>query len=172
MHFGLNISSLVILFKTVILTKLIYAAPVWLSTENQQRFKSLLARDCLKISGSTHYSLQSITLLALGMEQMKILYNITSTKFVLKALNSNNNMKSIMFQIEESRNHPFYQHVLMAKNYLTTKHGCFKERRNGNTNTLDTVDETLLVYSKSDMNSWNVKLWNDHLKLIENQKKS
>ena len=58
----------------------------------------------------------------------------------------------------------------MAKNYLTIKHGCFKERRNGNTNTLDTVDETLLVYSKSDMNSWKVKLWNDHLALEADRK--
>lgn len=81
-NYGLNISSMAILFKTVVLTKLLYAAPVWLNAQNQLKFKSFFARACLKISGCTHYTPQSISLLIMGLEPLEMLYNIVCTKFI------------------------------------------------------------------------------------------
>ena len=40
-EWGINTSSLLILFKTVVLTKLLYACPIWLS-KNLQTFKKFL----------------------------------------------------------------------------------------------------------------------------------
>ena len=48
---GLNNSSLAIIFKTAVLTKLMYAAPVWLAN-NVNVFNNLWARVLLKVTGS------------------------------------------------------------------------------------------------------------------------
>ena len=162
-NYGLNISSMAILFKTVVLTKLLYAAPVWLNAQNQLKFKSFFARACLKISGCTHYTPQSISLLTMGLEPLEMLYNIVCTKFILKALSSDDNLRGLIYQLEESRSHPFYQHIIMVKTYLSYKHGCILDRRNNLTSSLVSVDQSLLIYKKSDIDTWKIRLWNDFL---------
>ena len=161
---GLNISSLVTLFKTVIMPKLLYCAPIWLNENNQKTFKQFYAKVCLRISGSTHYSPQGITMLAIGMEPLKITYNIICTKFILKALSSDANMSGLIYQIEESRCHPFYHHILMAKDYLSSK--CEELQKilhtrhyKHNSSTLIQIEPSNFFYSKHDINMQKVKLW-------------
>ena len=55
-----NASSLRMLFKSVVLTKLLYAAPIWLK-ENLDTFKDFYSRVLLKISGATHHPPKEIT---------------------------------------------------------------------------------------------------------------
>ena len=51
---GLNVSSLSILFKSVVLTKLLYAGQVWLA-DNISLFTNLWSRAMLKISGAEYH---------------------------------------------------------------------------------------------------------------------
>ena len=163
-HYGLNISSLVILFKSVVLSKLLYAAPVWLNSENQKKFKKFYARVCLKISGSTHYSPQAITLLAIGLEPIKLMYNLVCTKFVLKALTSDDTMKGIICQIEGSRDHPFYKHINMTKDYVLTKFNHLNGSRiNHSNSSIINLDESYFIYTNADIDAFKLKLWNDFL---------
>ena len=163
-NYGLNISSLVILFKSVVLAKLLYAAPVWLNNENQKKFKKFYSKVCLRISGSTHYSPQAITLLAMGLEPLKILYHLICTKFILKALTSDDNMKGLIYQIEGSRGHPFYPHIIMARDYISTKCDIQQgSRRQYSSSSIIDLDSSKLIYKNSDIEVYKQKLWNDFL---------
>ena len=160
---GLNVSSLVILFKTVVLTKLMYAAPVWLK-DNFKTFRSFYARVCLKISGSTHYPSQSLTLLAMGLEPLQVLYEVISTKFVLKALHSDPNMRSMMLQIECSRNHPFYHHISLVRKYLLYKDSNLRPVHSREHQIqLSRVSDSLTYYLKSEIEGYKMKLWKESL---------
>ena len=164
-HHGLNISSLVLLFKTVVLTKLLYAGPVWLSPKTLPQFKSFYAKACLKISGSTHYTPQGLTLLTMGLEPLEILYKVICTKFALKALSSDANMVGLMLQIEESRAHPYYQHINMVKDYLSLKLNTQYNlgMRRHNSKSLCYVDKSHFMYQKSDIDMLKLELWNQYL---------
>lgn len=159
---GLNVSSLVILFRSVVLTKLLYAAPVWLK-HNLHRFRNFFARVCLKISGATHYPSQSLTLLAMGLEPLSVHYDIVATKFVLKALNSDTNMRSMMLQIEGSRHHPFYHHIVLARRYLQSKDGTILHRRPRQHTSLGEIDNSLTQYSKDGIEEFKMILWKEFL---------
>ena len=159
---GLNVSSLVILFKTVVLTKLMYAAPVWLK-DNFKTFRSFYSRVCLKISGSTHYPSQSLTLLAMGLEPLEVLYDVISTKFVLKALHSDTNMKSMMFQIECSRNHPFYHHISLVRKYLLHKDPAIQTDQLRECLQISQVSDSLTYYLKSEIDDFKMELWRESL---------
>ena len=160
---GLNLSSQVILFKTIVCPKLMYASPVWLQEKNQQKFKSFFARVCLKISGATHYTPQALTMIASGIEPLIVQYNIICTKFLLKSLSSDDNMKGLIFQLEESRDHTFYHHIQLVKAYLTNVKSTIKFR-NGRTNlSLAEVESNMFIYKTEDMKAWKEKLWEDYL---------
>ena len=162
---GLNVSSLVILFKTVVLTKLLYAAPVWLK-DNIRVFKKFYARVCLKISGSTHYASQNLTLLAIGLEPLSVQSDIITTKFLLKALHSDVNMRSMILQIEGARDHPFHSHIILAKKYLQSRietDDPVLNRSNSDSFDLSKVSAALSFYQKSDMVTYKLKVWKEHL---------
>ena len=162
-HFGLNISSMVILFKSVVLTKLLYASPVWLDKNNIGRFKDFYARVCLKISGATHYAPQGITLLAVGVEPLSLLYKVICIKFVLKALSSDDNMKGLIYQIEGSRSHPFYNHILLTKNYLSMKSEFIVNQRQYYQHcSLLMLYQSQVFYNKSDIMKLKLRYWNDY----------
>ena len=165
-HWGLNISTLVILFRTIVLTKLLYAAPVWLNERNCLNFKDFYAKVCHKISGATHYSPQAITLLAMGLEPLIILYKLTCVKFVLKALTSDINMMGIIYQLEESRSHPYYQHIIMVKDYISLLQGTpvnTNHRRNYSSSQLAIINKAHLRYNQSDITKLRTHLWNNYI---------
>ena len=162
-YFGLNLSSTVILFKTVVLSTLMYAAPVWLNYKNQAKFKDFYARVCLKISGSTHYPPQGVTLFTMGLEPLTITYTIVCTKFILKSLSSDASMKGLIYQLEESRQHPFYHHIVMVRNYLSLKGVTANNvKRITSFNLLEHCNDPSLVYQESDIRSLRLKLWNKY----------
>ena len=153
---GLNASSLALLFKCVILTKLMYAAPVWLAT-NLDKFKDLYARAILKISGATHYPPLSIMSQAVNIAPLKITYEAITVKFLLKCLNSDNNMTGLIHQIEESRAHRFYHHIMFVHDYLKWKNvSLYSGRQKLN---LLNIEGQLLVYSKEDIEDFTSHEW-------------
>ena len=166
-HRGLNISSLTILFKSIVLSKLLYAAPVWLKS-NLSTFKSFYARVCLKISGSTHYPLQNLALIAMGLEPLSLLYNVVSTKFTLKALYSDHDMRSMILQLEDSRGHPFHHHTVMVKQFLKLTSTELNFTRNSEVNSLEKVEKCALRYTEADIEKYKTQLWLDLLKSQSN----
>lgn len=166
---GLNVSSLVILFKTIVLTKLLYAAPVWLKN-NIDRFKAFYSKVCLKISGATHHPSQNLALLAMGLEPLSVSYDLVATKFTLKAIHSDSNMKGIIMQLEGSRAHPFYHHIVLTKKYLQSKEHptpCGSIRR---LPMLSQFPEHLSFYSKLDIKDFKTHLWKEYLTLEADKK--
>jgi hypothetical protein len=163
---GLNISSLVILFKAIVLSKLLYAAPVWLKTQ-LHKFKDLYSRVCLKISGSTHFPRQSLALLAMGLAPLSVHYDLVATKFILKSLHCDSTMKSMLLQIESVRSHPFYHHIVLVQRYITQKDPLLtfgrQSGRLGGYKSLANVDEHLIHYTKDDIEDFKGKLWNESL---------
>ena len=156
--YGLNISSLVILFKTVVLTKLLYAAPVWFK-DNIQRFKKFFSRVCLKISGATHHPSQHTVLLAAGLEPLTVHCDVITTKFILKALHSDPNMRSMILQIEGERNHPFHHHIVLAKKFLQHNTISMSNFRNRNLPELSDYNEIYTHYTKEEMGAFKRVLW-------------
>ena len=114
-HYGLNCSSLVLLFKGVVLTKLLYAASGWF-VSNQDRFKDFFSRVCLKVSGSTHHPPRNITCMAVNLSPLDVLYSIVSVKFMLKSLSSDYFMKGLICligQIDQAKLHSFQHHTII-----------------------------------------------------------
>ena len=147
------------------MSKLLYAAPVWLKTQ-LHKFKDLYARACLKISGSTHFPRQNLALLAMGLEPLSVHYDVIVTKFVLKALNSDDSMKSILLQIESTRSHPFYHHIVLAQKYLFEQENPVckpASQRSNSTTSIADADKGLSHYTKDDMVVYKGKLWNELL---------
>ena len=167
-HRGLNISSLVILFKAVVLTKLFYAAPMWMKN-NISRFNRFYSRVVLKISGATHFPLQNPILLAVGLEPLSVLYDIVATKFTLKALYSDTNMRCMILQIEGSRGHPFYHHTILAKKFLEFKVQGLTFHRSSEINSLIEIEESHTRYQKSDINDFKFLIWRDLLTLANDE---
>ena len=159
---GLNISSLVILFKTIVLSKLLYCAPIWLKGQ-LQKFSKLYSRVCLKITGSTHYPRQNPALLAIGLEPLSVQYDLVTTKFVLKSMHSDNAMKGLLLQIEGVRSHPFYHHIDLVKKYLSHKeqHITFGSRsgRLCGTTSISEIEEDCTHYNKTDIENFKCYLW-------------
>lgn len=162
-HQGLNVSSMAILFKTIVIPKLMYAAPVWLQDQNQQKFKKFFARVCLKISGSTHYAPQMLSMFAMGLDPIVLLYKLMCTKFLLKSLSSDNNMRAIILQLEESKCHDFYHQVLLVKEYLTLKDPTIVFRQGRTVYNLSQINPQHLIYTDKNIREFKISLWQDYL---------
>ena len=118
---GLNSSSMLILLKTVIFPKLMYASPIWMKN-NLGVFKEFLAKVKLKLIGAEFYPSHDVMDVILGLPPLEILCDITALKFVLKCLSSNDIMTGLVYQIAETPAHPFYDHIQVVKNYLKSIH--------------------------------------------------
>ena len=159
---GLNTATLKVLFKSIVLTKLLYASPIWLST-NLTRFKELWASVILTLSGAMYHPPKIITELALQLPSLNITNEIVITKFVLKCLKSRDECTCTMLQIEENTKHPYYFHILLAKRYLAWKTG---QKRNLRAISLYNNQPEDLIYTKSSMELFLYWAWNNR---IQNQ---
>ena len=167
---GLNISSMVILFKTIVIPKLMYAAPIWLQERNQLKFKSFIARVCLKISGSTHYAPQTLSMISMGIDPLSILYKLICTKFLLKSLTSDNNMRATILQLEEIRDHPFYHQIIFVREYLTSKDPSLVFRKGRISVNFSQINIECLNYNDNDIKKFKMSVWQQHLKLKADKK--
>ena len=152
---GLNCSTLTILFKTAVLTKLLYAAPVWLYG-NEETFKNFLSKVLFKISGSQFYSSNVVLEVLFGIPPISLTLQIMTVKFLLKGLSLDDDLKAVFLQVEETPSHGFYKHVIMAKKYIAWK-------REGETNARNVqlldVSEEEWRYSKVQMQQYLCSQW-------------
>jgi hypothetical protein len=161
---GLNQSSLTTLFKSVVLTKLMYAAPIWLQY-NLHFFTDFWSRAILKISGSEYHPPRLVAETALGLPPLKLQLNEISLKFVIKNL-QDPNFKSIFYQLEETKRHPFHNHIKELQDYITWKRSCTasaKDTRNKNCQIAD-ISEAELYYTRQTIRDYTNHLWTLHVK--------
>ena len=114
---GLNGSSLALLFKTVVLTKLFYAAPLWLETR-LDNFKDFMAKAKLKILGSQFYIPDNLADLLTTIPPLKVTLEVLTVKFVLKGLLAHDGMSAKLLQVDSEPFHKFAHHLTMTKRYL------------------------------------------------------
>ena len=115
---GLNCSSLTLLFKSSVLTKLLYAAPVWLN-KNLHLFKDFYYRALFKISGSQYKPSADLLQVSFNLPPLHLCLQIMTIKFLLKAISLDDGLKALILQLEETPGHPYYQHVMWAKSFLS-----------------------------------------------------
>ena len=159
-HKGLNVASLTMLLKALILTKILYASPIWLES-NIDIFKNFWSRAVLRLSGSEYHPPRVVTELALQLPPLDIVNKINIVKFCLKCLASNDEMKSVMLQLEDSTSHPWYQHITYLRQYSAWKR---KHSRSTRAISILLIDESIYHYTKIDMNKFLHHCWNIYMK--------
>ena len=161
---GLNSATLTLLFKTVVLTKLFYAAPVWLDMR-LETFKDFFARIMLKILGSQYYVPKQLGEVLIGLPPTDLLVKEITIKFILKSLMQEDNMGATILQIEETPGHIYYKHTILAKQFLLWK-------RRGDTTPGSTMRaESFMnmpyrnfVYTKVEIKEYTCQQWDSMLK--------
>ena len=111
---GLNTSSLTLLFKTVILTKLLYASPVWLN-DNIDIFKKFMSKSLLS---AQFYPSNDLSRLLIGLPSLYYHHIRVVIKFILKGLSQADEITACLMQIEETPGHRFYKHITHTKIFL------------------------------------------------------
>ena len=164
---GLNCSSLILLFKTSILTRLMYAAPIWLK-ENLHVFKEFIYRALFKISGSQLYPPLQLLHVILGITPLSITLEVMIIKFLLKSLLQDNEMRAMVLQLEETPQHPFYAHVNLVRRFLAFQDSAVekKSKKMVYRTPLFDREEKSLIYSKEHMLTYTCDQWDT--KLVNN----
>ena len=162
---GLNSSSLSILFKTVVLTKILYASPIWLE-RNIKVFKDLFARAKLKIIGSEYFPPNDVMEVILALPPLDLLSEVTTLKFVLKCMTSKDLMTGLMHQIAETPGHQCYGHIQLVKKYLASKTNTSDSTGIGTIRNfeLGRVEDSDLIYDKNSIAKFMSQQWNRRLR--------
>jgi exonuclease III len=167
---GLNASSLTILFKSVVLTKLLYAAPIWLKG-NIDTFKDFYSRVILKISGATHHPPRELTSIVLDIAPLQIEYEIIVIKFLLKSICSDDNMKALIYQLEESKAHRYQHQIKLLKSFITWKKQCDTRLEKPATGKISLSEDMSLTpvmqYTKEEIRLFKGQIWYNHTNLEE-----
>ena len=158
---GLNTSSLCILFKTVVLTKLLYAAPVWLNG-NLDIFKDFISRSLLRISGGQFHPTKVLKEVILGIPPLELMHEQIIIKFILKCLYQADDVSGKILQVEATPRHPFNSHTRLTKEFLQYENSL--DNRLSRT-TLDMFNREQLVYNKDKILEYTCHKWNQ--KIIE-----
>ena len=156
---GLNCSTLRILFKTAVLTKLLYASPIWLGN-NLSTFDNLLTRAMLKISGAQFYPPNVVSQAILNLPPLVLQFEMIVVKFYLKSLTQDDHIKSLILQLEEVPEHPYYLHVIWTKNFLAWKKSIPRSSR---AISLIDLPSDHFVYTKALITSYQSKKWNTQI---------
>ena len=153
---GLNTASLSLLFKTIVIPKLLYASPTWLHKQ-LETFKDLWCRVLLKLIGSEYHTEKSITEAVLNIPPLDLQLEINSVKFLLKCLSSDDEMIAILLNIEQSPEHPLFTKVTQLKKYILWKQQSKRQSVRGVD--LLSLDTALTYYTQKDIRSYQHKLW-------------
>ena len=167
---GLNSSSLAILFKCIVLTKLLYASPVWID-KNLDVYKDLFARMRLKISGSEFHLPKTTAGMLINIPPLDILVTSCTVRFLLKCLTSQDQMTGLILQIESSPGHLFYSHIAKIRQFLKWNTKSATAQRSID---IITVDRKHCLYNKEIMSKfvgfiWDLQLNCDSSRLIKDR---
>lgn len=156
---GLNVRSLTLLLKTVVLTKLHYASPLWLHG-NIETFRGFWNNVIMKTSGSMLNPHREVTELALHLPPLEVQLNLLTTKFLCKSVTSGDFVSSLVLQVEGSQTY-FQSQLIAMKEFLAWKKGLRSAREIDLTNP-DHVAEAF--YSKAEMETYQTFIWTNRIK--------
>eukprot|EP00116_Pleurobrachia_bachei_P003320 sb/3463582/ len=166
-HEGAGGPALALLFRTVVLTKLLYAAPVWLKGQ-LSFFDNFMARARLKITGGQFHCSKVLSELLTMLAPLRVSLELLDVKFILTGLTAGDTMTAKLLQIESEPNHPFYKGIMSTKRYLRWKSDPLASSTpNGRQQTflrdcsLVDVDLQTLHYTNDSMEEYGHMLWND-----------
>ena len=157
---GLNIRSLTLLLKTMILTKLHYASPLWLGG-HLELFRGFWNKVIMKISGAMLNPNRQLTELVLHLPPLDIQLEIYTVKFLCKVLGSKDFVTSTLIQIEGSLQNEFYPQLAAIKGFLA-----WKEEGNIRTREVQLTEQKhqqLVQYHKTEIEVYQQKIWTDRI---------
>ena len=167
---GINSSGLSLLFRTVILTKILYAAPIWLK-QRTDFFGDLVSRARLKITGGQVHIAKPLSELLACVPPIDVLVETVATKFVLKGLAAKDNITAKLLQIEAEQNHVFFWQIAATKRYLVWKSNQLDGVQIQGSNrdsiraiNLGSLEPDTFLYSKEEMRQYTCNLWDRSLK--------
>ena len=155
-NYGLNIRSLCLLLKTTVLTKLFYAAPLWLYN-NLGNFKGFWNKVIMKISGATLNPNRDLTELALQLPPLEIQLDVLTVKFMCKALTDQDSITSVLAQVDGSLYSEFHKQLYAIRKFVAWKNNSHRSIRN-----IDLLSDDTLVsvnYSKDEINKYQKHHW-------------
>ena len=162
-EWGINLANMTLLFKTLILSKLLYGSPVWLYP-NRGMFQDFWARAILGITGSEYHPKNSLASLAIQLPPLEVLNQIVCLKFALKCLSGTDELRSCMLQLDENTKHPYYRHCLYVKQFLNWKRS---SRINVKTLNLIDIEPSEFIYTKEQMKIYTNTVWKNRTDLNE-----
>ena len=105
----------------MILTKLLFAALVWLY-KRMDTFNDFFALSSLKILGSQFYPPKQLTNVLTGLPPLHLIVRTMIVKFFLKSLTQRDSSSARILQIERTRpNHELFPQVYDTKMFLLWK---------------------------------------------------
>ena len=116
---GLNVRSLTLLLKTVVLTKLHYVSPLWLYS-NINTFTAFWNNVIMKCSGAMLNPHRELTELALHLPPLQIQLDMLTVKFLCKCMTTGDFISSLVLQVEGSQSQ-FLPQLSALKEYLAWK---------------------------------------------------
>ena len=156
---GLNVRSLTLLWKTMIITKLMYAAPVWL-WNNFSSFRGFWQSAIMKITGAMLNPRQPLVELALQIPPLEILTAIQTVKFLCKIISAEDNITSTLLQVEGSIPNRFHQQILSLKEFIQWKYPEKFGRRAFSVELSLVQQQNLsLHYTKDEINDYQTYKW-------------
>ena len=157
---GLNTSSLSILFKTIVLTKLLYASPIWLN-DNLSVFKDFMSRVLLRITGAQFHPTKDLKEVLVGIPPLRLLHEQITIKFLLKCLYQEDDIAGRILQVEYLPHHPFNSHIRLTKEFLQYANGldCRLSRTS-----LNMFNKDQLFYDKDKILEYTCRKWDSELK--------
>ena len=172
---GLNIFSLALLLKTMILTKIFYAAPIWLN-RCLKFYDSFWNKIVMKISGSTLNPQREITELALHLPPLSVQLESITVKFICKILTKGDHLTAILYQVEASKTPHFQYQLGVFKRYLQWKEG--QKHRIKSIDIMQQYYHDMATYNQEEIEIYRQKIWLENIqnkmlyKKISNHKTS
>ena len=160
---GLNVRSLTLLLKTMILTKVHYAAPLWLHT-NLHTYKDFWNSAIMKITGAMLNPSREITEVSLQLPPLDIQLEILTVKFLCKCLTADDIMTSIILQAEGSLGKCFHEQFRAVKSFLSWRTNYKNPARK--IELIDSNNRSLALYTKEMMTEYQHVIW---MKQIRNR---
>ena len=157
---GLNVRSLTLLLKTTTLTKLHYAAPLWLAN-NLNVYTSFWNKVIMKISGAMLNPHRETVELYLHLPPLEIQLQALTVKFLCKCLTAQDFVTSTLLQVEGSLQTEFHNQLSAIRNFLAWKNSPTVRSREIEL-THQSVAE-LAMYTKMEIQEYQQKIWLDRI---------
>ena len=160
-NYGLNVNSLTLLLKTMILTKLLYAAPIWLH-KCINMCNGFWNKIIMKISGAVLNPQRELTELALHLPPLSVQLEIITVKFMCKVLTGGDHVTATLYQIDERKLPQFHTLTLTLKKYLVWKANMSspnKVQRSRQIEITQPCYKDLAFYNRADIDFYKQKIW-------------